>query len=399
MDNKYLSPPLPRYDGPFQPGITDPVWAATPPADVDAALYEKWYAGQLERQRHLHVITADAAVGSRAELRELLKKLSRFARQQMLKKPPQEDVRPFDKPLLTRRVTVTVGLGASLFTTEQGDDRFGLAGQKPSWLKVMPPTEGDAPGFHPRDYATDLVILVASDDTYVNEYIFGKIYYGGVHPKIAVRSVERGYARPDNREPSGFEDGLSNPRDVPPDYEMRQLVYVREGDGEPAWCTDGAYLGYRKIGRLMGRFFKLDMPDREAVFGVERVTGERFEHPNPHAHAPKINPRRDHPDLFGRMDTSRRFLRRPYFFDDGLDANGVEVRGLHHLSFVRNLGEQYEWPVHMWQMNPDFPKKGEGIDALYRIGGAANIGGGYYFMPPAPDYDNKDDYLASALID
>lgn len=397
MVNKYLSPPLPRYDGPFQPGITDPVWDATPPPGVDAGLYAKSYAGQLERQRHLHVITADAAVGSRAELRELLVKLSKFARHQMLKQPPQDDLRPYDPPLLSRRVTVTVGFGAPLFTTEQGDDRFGLAGQKPAWLKVMPPTEGDAPGFHPRDHATDLIIIVSSDDTYVNEYIFGKIYYGGVHPRIAVRSVERGYARPDNREPSGFEDGLTNPRDVPPDYEMRRFVYVRDGDGEPAWCTDGTYLGYRKIGRRTARFFELKMREREAVFGVERLTGERLKRPNPHAHAPKINPRRDHPDLFGFMDISRRFLRRPYFFNDGLDANGEEVRGLHHLSFARNLAAQYEWPVHMWQMNRDFPFKGAGLDAIYEIGGAANIGGGYYFMPRAPA--TKDDYLASSLLD
>ncbi|HEX8285751.1 MAG TPA: Dyp-type peroxidase domain-containing protein [Pyrinomonadaceae bacterium] len=397
MVKKYLSPPLPRYGGPFQPGITDPVWDATPPAGVDADLYQKSYAGQLERQRHLHVITADAAAGSRAELRELLVRLSKFARHQMLKKPIQEDLRPYDPPILSRRVTVTVGFGATLFTTEQGDDRFGLAGQKPAWLKVMPPTEGDAPGFRPREHATDLIVIVSSDDTYVNEYVFGKIYYGGVHPKIAVRSVERGYARPDNREPSGFEDGLTNPRDLPPDYPMRHFVYVHDGDGEPAWCTGGTYLGYRKIARRTARFFKLKMREREAVFGTERLTGERLAKPNPHAHAPKINPRRDRPDLFGLMDTSRRFLRRPYFFNDGLDADGEEVRGLHHLSFVRNLAAQYEWPVHMWQMNPDFPTKGAGIDAIYGIGGAANIGGGYYFMPPAPA--TEDDYLASSLLD
>lgn len=397
MVNKYLPAPLPRYDAPFQPGITDPVWNADAPPDVDAEIYAKRYAGQLERQRHLHVITADVVARSRAELRDLLVKLTKFARYQMLKTPPQEDRRPYDVPVLSRRVTVTVGFGATLFTTAQGDDRFELAGLKPAWLKVMPPTEGDAPGFHPRDYATDLVILVASDDTYVNEYIFGKIYYGGVHPGIVVRRVERGYARPDNREPSGFEDGLSNPRDLPPDYPMRRFVYVREGDGEPAWCTDGAYLGYRKIARRMARFFDLKMREREAVFGVERLSGERLEQTNPHAHAAKLNPRREHPDLFGFMDDSRKILRRPYFFDDGLDASGEESRGLHHLSFARNLAAQYEWPVHMWQMNRNFPHPGAGLDALYEVGGAANIGGGYYFMPRAAPAE--DDYIGAALLD
>ena len=55
------------------------------------------------------------------------------------------------------------------------------------------------------------------------------------------------------------------------------------------------------------------------------------------AHAQKINPKRaNHAHMFGSADRhDRRFLRRPYFFDDGLDAGGDEVRGLHHMSFVR----------------------------------------------------------------
>jgi deferrochelatase/peroxidase EfeB len=98
-----------------------------------------------------------------------------------------------------------------------------------------------------------------------------------------------------------------------------------------------------------------------------------------------MNPKREgHIDLFGMQDKQRRFLRRPYFFNDGLDACGEEVRGLHHLSFARDLGAQYEWPVLMWQTNPDFPVPGTGHDALYGPGGASNIGGGYYFVPAAP---------------
>jgi deferrochelatase/peroxidase EfeB len=134
---------------------------------------------------------------------------------------------------------------------------------------------------------------------------------------------------------------------------------------------------------------------QEAVFGVEQKTGTRLEPHDAHAHAAKMNPRRpNHLDLFDMSDLERRFLRRPYFFDDGLDAEGEEVRGLHHLSFARNLGAQYEWPVLMWQTNPDFPTPGAGMDALYGPGGAANIGGGYYFMPRAAQ---GDDHLGAGL--
>jgi deferrochelatase/peroxidase EfeB len=396
MPETILPVPLPRYEGPYQPGVTDPVWDAAPPAGVDENDYGNRYAGQLERQRYLHVITADVSARSRSELNELLAKLTSFARHQMLKPPPDKHRRPYDVQIKSQRVTVTVGFGSTLFTTRKGDDRFTLAGKKPTWLKVMPQTEGDEKSFSPSDYVTDLIILVASDDTYVNEYIFGKLYYGGVHSGIIVRRVERGYARPDSREPSGFEDGLSNPRDLPPDYPMRHFVYVHPEDNEPDWCTNGTYLGYRKIRRRMAKFFELNLQQREAVFGVERVTGERLTAPLPHSHAPKINPHRDRPDLFGIMDKTRRILRRPYFFNDGLDMTGDEVRGLHHLSFARDLAKQYEWPVHMWQMNKDFPAPGTGLDKLYEVGGASNVGGGYYFIPGAPL--NKKDHVGSLLL-
>jgi deferrochelatase/peroxidase EfeB len=398
-----LSPPLPGHGGPFQAGITDPIWPAEPPAGIDRKTYADLYAGQLERQRHLHIVTADVTVGSRAELGELLAKLTAFARHQMDKPPSQQGWRAFDPPIPNRRVTITIGFGATLFTTAHGDDRLGIAALKPASLKIMPEIDGDE-GFLPRDHATDLVILVASDDVYVNEYIFGRLYYGGVHPGIAVRKVERGYARPDSREPSGFEDGVSNPRELPPDHPMRHLVYVREEDDEPAWCVHGTYLAYRKIRRRLRGFFALAQRDREAVFGVDahtglredKQTGIRKDNLIPNPHAPKMNPRRNHPDLFGINDDSRRFLRRPYFYNDGVDASGEEARGVHHISFVRNLAVQYEWPVLMWQMNPDFPHPGAGRDALYDAGGAANVGGGYYFLPPAPH--SKQDHLGSALL-
>jgi len=393
MPEVILPPPLPVYSGPFQPGITDPVWPAKAPEGVDDAKYAALYAGQLERQRHLHVVTADVTSRTRAELAGLLRKLTGFARHQMEKLPPKDTQRPYDAPVVTRRVTVTVGFGATLFTTVAGDDRFGLAARRPASLKVMPQIAGSE--FHPRDQATDLVILIASDDFYVNEYIFGRLYYGGVHPDIRARSVERGYARPDSREPSGFEDGITNPRGGPGPSSMHDFVYVGPEDGEPDWCLGGTYLAYRKVRRRMKRFFDLSPTAQEAVFGVEKKSGTRLEPHDAHSHAAKINPRRvNHLDLFGMDDLERRFLRRPYFFDDGLDAAGEEIRGLHHLSFARNLGVQYEWPVLMWQTNPDFPTKGAGMDALYGPGGAANIGGGYYFMPAAAA---DGDHLGSGL--
>lgn len=395
MPEPAITPPLPARDGPYQPGITSPAWPNDAPAGMDAATYAAQYAGQLDRQRHCHIVFADVAVTTRADLRALLEKLSGFARHQMDKKPIQSD-RDLDGVVPDRRVSIAIGFGAPLFTTRFGDDRFGLAALKPRHLKILPRVDGDE-DFDPAEQASDLVILIASDDMYVNEYIFGRLYYGGVHPGIVVRRLERGYARPDSREPSGFEDGLSNPKAGASAERAEDFVYVQRGDDEPDWCLNGSYLAYRKIRRRLANFFRLDDPARAAVFGVEARTGQRLVDAKPHAHAQKINPKRDnHRDLFGQADTDRRFVRRPYFFDDGLDAGGDEVRGLHHMSFARRLTDQYEWPVLMWQTNPDFPSKGAGGDELYKSGGAANMTGGYYFMPAAAAAGS---YLGAGLLD
>ncbi|HEY0312919.1 MAG TPA: Dyp-type peroxidase [Allosphingosinicella sp.] len=387
--------PLPARDGPYQPGITSPAWPSEPPRGVDPNAYGAQYAGQIDRQRHCHIVFADVALSTRAELRGLLEKLTRFARHQMDKKPIQPD-RSFDAAVTDRRVSVTIGFGASLFTTPQGDDRFGIAALKPRHLKIIPRVDGDE-DFDPSLEVTDLVIIIASDDMYVNEYIFGRLYYGGVHPGIVVRRLERGYSRPDSREPSGFEDGISNPKAGASAESAESFVYVGKQDDEPSWCLDGTYLAYRKIRRRLRSFFKLDDDRRAAVFGIDAATGERLPDAAPHAHAQKINPKRaNHRDLFGQVDVERRFIRRPYFFDDGVDGTSDEMRGVHHMSFVRGLIDQYEWPMLMWQTNPDFPTKGAGGDALYASGGASNMTAGYYFMPGAAP---AAPYVGSGLLD
>jgi deferrochelatase/peroxidase EfeB len=391
MADVQLDPPPPRLEGRRQPGVTDPVWPLDVPSGVDATTYRDVYAGRIERQRHLHLVAADVCAQTPGELRGTLETLSSLARREMAR-PPSSSGRPLDSAVTSRRVSITIGFGPSLFTTSHGDDRFGIAGLRPSWLKVIPRVEGDS-GFQPRDVATDLVLLVQSDDVYVNEWVLGLLLYKT--PEIRVRAVERGYSRPDSREPSGFEDGGTNPIGGSGHSEMEKLVYVEAADQEPTWCIDGTYLAYRKIRRQLTRFFDLPGPEREAVFGVDAATGTRLPVPRSDAHAHKMNLKRKGHDFLGITDDERRLLRRPYFFNDGLDSSGLELRGVHHLSFARDLMKQYEWPVLMWQTNPDFPTPGAGMDALYGLGGASNISAGYYFIPAAADGAS---FIGAALL-
>src|SRR4051812_2161273 len=91
MSDIILPLPLPNLDRPFQPGVTDPIWPSTPPHGVDAGRYEAVYSGQLARQRHLHIVTANVTGDSRNDLEDLLLQLNRFAKHEMTRTVPIGD--------------------------------------------------------------------------------------------------------------------------------------------------------------------------------------------------------------------------------------------------------------------------------------------------------------------
>ena len=89
-------------------------------------------------------------------------------------------------------------------------------------------------------------------------------------------------------------------------------------------------------------------------------------------------------------------LRHPYNFTDPLDEARKMVFGLHFLAYMKDIAEQFEWPLRNWQTNPDFPKLGAGIDALLEHKIISCTGGGYYFCPP--NRRDDQDYIGSALF-
>lgn len=414
--------PLKPYSSPHQTGITDPAW----PVDVPEGVTEEEYVlyrGAIDRQGFVTIMTADLNASSREELEELLRKITDFAYFEMARKPSERRMRPLDPRRLpkTYRLTITVGFGSNLFLTERGDDRFRLRHMKPSALKQMISLPGDAPGFSPADTASDLIFVVASDHPYVNIHVARRLTKH-VDPRIKVKHLEQAFSRPDLLEFLGFEDGTDNIRNWP-DGDMDRLVYVTERDNEPEWCAGGSYLVYRKIQENLPVWetlaqHKAEMIKRqEAMIGRDKDTGlplsRRKAAPNKltpvfpdpadpkdgplNAHIRKVQPRRPYPDIFGVDDLDRRFLRRPYSnYIDGVDENGAIRSGLNFIAFMRNIREQFEYVATMWQMNPNFPVPGTGIDALYAHNILSTIYGGYYFCPPAPR--NKREFIGSALF-
>jgi deferrochelatase/peroxidase EfeB len=420
-----IPPQMPDLDGPHQPGITDPQWPPEPPAQaaISARDYAIEYAGRVDRQHFMALAVADlVGVSDRGALIEVLRAVSKEVDSQMRKRPSEEHLPPLALLPDSYRVTITVGFGWKLFRDAQGDDRFGIDGQRPRQLKPMPRLPGDAAGLAPDEQAGDLTFVVSSDHPYINVAIVRALAHGYVHAALRVKQIEQGFGRPDKREFLRFDDGIENLSNSTPERDLDRLVYVQAGDDEPPWCVGGSYLVYRKIRENLPVWEHLDPNPvvreklQEQMIGREKKSGlplsrERTGpgkltpvYPDPaddadgrlNAHIRKVQPRRPGPDMFGGSDLDRRFLRRPYPYFEGLDASGLVSCGLHFLAYMRSLRKQFEWVAQMWQMNPDFPVPGTGIDALYARGIFATVGGGYYFCPPAAR--GKDAFLGAGMF-
>jgi deferrochelatase/peroxidase EfeB len=402
--------PRPILNGRFQSGITDPQWPVSPPSAIageeQRAQYELERAGRTDPQEFLTVATADLAVSDRRELVEVLRILSSFARVQMTREPDNTHIPILRSIPDTWRVTVTIGFGSNLFMTRSGDDRFSLRCQKPRWLRQMPRYTGDS--FEASRVATDLIVLIASDHSYVNVSIARALCEGNwgntgtKEKRLLVRTVDHGFARPDRREFLRFDDGIDNLSNLR-NLELDRFVYVSRADGEPDWAVHGSYLVWRKIRENLPFWEGFSEHEQEQMIGRSKGSGRPLSrqvtgpggmtpvYPDPTderdgaltAHIRKVQPRRPGVDLLGIADLDRRFLRRGYPYFEGIDAAGRVSCGLLFLAFMHDLRRQFEWAAQMWQTNPDFPKSGTGIDALYARGVLSNVTGGYFFCPPA----------------
>jgi deferrochelatase/peroxidase EfeB len=409
--------PRPLYSSARQHGITDPMWPVETPDHVrDRPENYDRYRGRVDLQGFLTLIRADTKATTRAGLEAALRALSGMAYEQMARTPDDTHVLPLEPARLPKsyRVTITIGLGATLFTDRHGRDRFGIRALCPRSLKIMPSLPKDR--FDPVATATDVLVQVCSDHEYVNVYLAQQMKLGALKEHFTVTGIERGFARPDLREHLGFDDGIANLRAVDGDP-LHRLVYVDETCHEPAWCVHGAYLVYRKIRENLPVWEAMQEIAQEQTIGRRKASGEPLAAPdagNPllpdfsddpkgertpfSAHVRKVQPRRRGPDLFGIEDLERRFHRRPYpYFDGQLDAEheGLDA-GLHFLGYMRSIRAQFEHVATMWQLNPNFPHAGAGIDQLYGRDILSTVDGGYYFCPPGTN-DPKD-FVGSGLF-
>jgi dye decolorizing peroxidase len=223
------------------------------------------------------------------------------------------------------RLTVTVGVGASLFS------RLGLEAQRPPSLRPLPAFATDR--LDPRWGEADLLLQVGADDVLTVAHAV-RVLTRDVRSIATVRWTQRGFNRARGSVPSvetprnllGQVDGSVNP--VPGSDDFARVVWSTEG---PAWWHGGTMLVVRRMSMDLDRWEQLGRTDRELVVGRRLgdgspLTGGLERDPVDldavDADGLPVVPEAAHVRAARAQSPDERFLRRGFSYDDTAEPGG-----------------------------------------------------------------------------